>query len=384
MNKKEMTVPNVSVGADTEQSSTKCNIGIIPDSVENINGYEEKYSEWQKEMKKMMSPSYLKTVTMTTLYDTIFEAQAPLIEGLLYRGTYYIFAGSPKVGKSFMMAQIAYHISTGTPLWNYKVRKSPVLYFALEDDYARLQQRLYQMFGDKESDDLYLATNSKNLGAGLEEQIKGFMEEHPNTGLIIIDTLKRVREAGGADYSYANDYDIVARLKNLADSYKVSMLIVHHTRKQKADDKFDMISGTNGLLGAADGAFVLSKKKRTDNQAVMDITGRDQQDQRLNLIRDPDHLIWNLESIEADLWKKPPEPILEKLAQVLSSVGSEWSGSPTALVELLGVDMKPNALTLKLNVSAGLLYNEYGIFYENKRCHDGRKVTLTFEQRDDV
>ena len=383
MNKKEMTAPNVSVGADTEQSSTKCNIGIIPDCIENINGYEEKYSEWQKEMKKMMSPSYLKTVTMTTLYDTIFEAQAPLIDGLLYRGT-YIFAGSPKVGKSFMMAQIAYHISTGTPLWNYKVRKSPVLYFALEDDYARLQQRLYQMFGDKESDDLYLATNSKNLGAGLEEQIKGFMEEHPNTGLIIIDTLKRVREAGGADYSYANDYDIVARLKNLADSYKVSMLIVHHTRKQKADDKFDMISGTNGLLGAADGAFVLSKKKRTDNQAVMDITGRDQQDQRINLIRDMDRLVWNLESVETELWKEPPEPILEKISQVLSSVGNMWSGSPTALVELLALDMKPNALTLKLNINAGRLYNEYGIRYENKRCHDGRKVTLTYEQRDDM
>lgn len=383
MNKKEMTTPNVSVGPDTEQSSTKCNMGIIPDSIENINGYEEKYSEWQKEMQKMMSPSYLKTVTMTALYDTIFEAQAPLIEGLLYRGT-YIFAGSPKVGKSFMMAQIAYHISTGTPLWNYKVRKSPVLYFALEDDYARLQQRLYQMFGDKESDDLYLATNSKNLGTGLEEQIKGFMEEHPNTGLIIIDTLKRVREAGGADYSYANDYDIVARLKNLADSYKVSMLIVHHTRKQKADDKFDMISGTNGLLGAADGAFVLSKKKRTDNQAVMDITGRDQQDQRINLIRDMERLVWNLESVETELWKEPPEPILEKISQVLSSVGNTWSGSPTALVELLALDMKPNALTLKLNINAGRLYNEYGIRYENKRCHDGRKVTLTYEQRDDM
>ena len=383
MNKKEMTTPNVSVGPDTEQSSTKCNMGIISDTIENINGYEEKYSEWQKEMQKMMSPSYLKTVTMTTLYDTIFEAQAPLIEGLLYRGT-YIFAGSPKVGKSFMMAQIAYHISTGTPLWNYKVRKSPVLYFALEDDYARLQQRLYQMFGDKESDDLYLATNSKNLGAGLEEQIKGFMEEHPNTGLIIIDTLKRIREAGGADYSYANDYDIVARLKNLADSYKVSMLIVHHTRKQKADDKFDMISGTNGLLGAADGAFVLSKKKRTDNQAVMDITGRDQQDQRINLIRDMERLVWNLKSVETELWKEPPEPILEKISQVLSSVGNEWSGSPTALVELLALDMKPNALTLKLNINAGRLYNEYGIRYENKRCHDGRKVTLTYEQRDDM
>ena len=75
------------------------------------------------------------------------------------------------------------------------------------------------------------------------------MREHSDTGLIIIDTLKRVREVGGADYSYASDYDIVARLKALADSYKVTMLIVHHTRKQKAEDIFDMISGTNGLMG---------------------------------------------------------------------------------------------------------------------------------------
>lgn len=90
------------------------------------------------------------------------------------------------------------------------------------------------------------------------------------------------------------------------------------------------------------------------------------------------------ESVESDLWKKPSEPILEKVAQVLSSVGCEWYGSLTALVELLGVDMKPNALTLKLNINAGRLYNEYGIRYENKRCHDERKVTLTCEQRDDV
>lgn len=383
MNEKEMTASNVSVGADTEQPFTKSNIDIIPADTENINRYEEKYAEWERETQKMMSPSYLKTVTMPVLYDTVFEAQTPLIEGLLNRGT-YLFVGSPKVGKSFMMAQLAYHISTGTPLWGFKVRKSSVLYFALEDDYARLQQRLYRMFGDREAENLYFAINSRQLGAGLEEQIKGFMEEHPDTGLIIIDTLKRVRESGNADYSYASDYDVVARLKTLADSYKVTMLIVHHTRKQIADDKFDMISGTNGLLGAADGAFVLSKKKRTDNEAVLEITGRDQQDQRLNLIRDTDSLIWNLESVETDLWKKPPEPILEKLAQVLSSVGNEWTGSPTDLVKLLGVDMKPNILTLKLNVNAGRLYNEYGIRYENKRCHDGRKINLTCEQRDDA
>lgn len=141
-----------------------------------------------------------------------------------------------------MMAQLAYHISIRAPLWDYPGRKATVLYFALEDDYPRLQKRLFQMFGEKESANLYFATECKTINGGLEEQIREFMTEHPDTGLIIIDTLKRVREAGDADYSYASDYDVVSKLKTLADNHKVTMLIVHHTRKQRYEDIFDIIS----------------------------------------------------------------------------------------------------------------------------------------------
>jgi RecA-family ATPase len=81
--------------------------------------------------------------------------------------------------------------------------------------------------------------------------------------------------------SYASDYEVVGKLKQLADRNSICMLLVHHTRKQQADDKFDMISGTNGLLGAADGAFLLQEENRTDDTATLDISGRDQQDQRL-------------------------------------------------------------------------------------------------------
>lgn len=83
---------------------------------------------------------------MRELYNTVYQSKPPLIDGLLYPGT-YIFAGAPKLGKSFLMAQLAYHISTGTPLWNFDVKKGTVLYLALEDDYHRLQKRLYRMFG---------------------------------------------------------------------------------------------------------------------------------------------------------------------------------------------------------------------------------------------
>ena len=134
----EKTVPDVSVGADTEQPSQKCTDDIITEEAEDFNSFED----FQREMILMMNPSYLKTVSMTELYENVYQSKPPLIDGLLYPGT-YIFAGAPKLGKSFLMAQIAYHISTGTPLWNYTVRKGTVLYLALEDDYRRLQERLY-------------------------------------------------------------------------------------------------------------------------------------------------------------------------------------------------------------------------------------------------
>ncbi|WP_253289057.1 AAA family ATPase [Eubacterium sp. MSJ-13] len=141
-NKKEKTAPNVSVGADTEQPLPKNTTSSISEYEENIKSFEK----MQREMQLSLDPSYLKTISMNELFDTQYGSKQPLIDGLLYPGT-YIFAGSPKLGKSFLMAQLAYHVSTGTPLWNYTTRKGTVLYLALEDDYRRLQERLYRMFG---------------------------------------------------------------------------------------------------------------------------------------------------------------------------------------------------------------------------------------------
>ena len=99
----------------------------------------------------------------------------------------------------------------------------------------------------------------------------------------MIDTLQKVREINGDRYNYSNDYDIVMKLKQFSERHNICMLIVHHTRKLQSEDCFDMISGTNGLLGAADGAFILQKTKRIDNKGILDIVGRDQQDQKLYL-----------------------------------------------------------------------------------------------------
>ena len=200
------------------------------------------------------------------------------------------------------------------------------------------------------------------------------MAEHKDTKLIIIDTLQKVREVGGDNYSYANDYQIMARLKSFADAHGLCLLLVHHTRKQNADDKFDMISGTSGLLGAADGAFLLQKEKRTGNAATLEVSGRDQQDQKLYLIRNTETLLWDLQKAETELWKEPPEPLLDEIDELVMKDKSFWKGSATELVSLIKVEIQPHVITRKLNILSGRLYAEHGIYYKSNRTHDGRKI----------
>ena len=169
-NQKETTAFGSSVGADERQPIQKCTDNSISACNENIKDF----GEMQKELLRELSPSSLKTITMSELYDTVYDSKPPLIDGLLYPGA-YIFAGSPKLGKSFLMAQFAYHVSTGTPLWNYTARKGTALYLALEDDYRRLQERLYRMFGTDGADNLFFSVSAGNLGNGLDEQLQEFM-----------------------------------------------------------------------------------------------------------------------------------------------------------------------------------------------------------------
>jgi hypothetical protein len=373
--KTKAAVPIPPVGAGGEQPGQKTTgLSISEDLAEN-NPLEQTLEEKLRLMQRMSDPVYLHTVSMSELYETVYQSRPPVVDGLLYSGT-YLFAGAPKVGKSFLMAQLAYHVSTGLPLWGYAVHKGTVLYLALEDDHRRLQGRLFRMFGMDDTDNLRFAIYAKQLGVGLEEQLKKFVQEHSDTKLIIIDTLQKVREAGGDKYSYANDYEVVGKLKRLADDCGICLLLVHHTRKQQADDKFDMISGTNGLLGAADGAFLLQKEKRTDGSAILDVAGRDQQEQRLYLTKDKERLVWELDRTETELWVEPPDPVLEAIAAFVTTDKPTWSGTATELVTALGVDLKPNTLTMRLNVNAGRLLNEHGIRYENSRSHAGRKITL--------
>lgn len=375
--KEKTTAPYPPVGADGGQPlSQKPNQSIAEEQTEH-KPQERDFREILRQIDRVNDPAYLPSLSMNELYDHVFPSKPPVVEGLLYPGV-YLFVGAPKVGKSFLMAQLAYHVSMGLPLWGYEVRRGAVLYLALEDDYPRLQERLYRMFGADSAGGLFLSISAHTLGGGLEKQLEGFVQEHPDTRLIIIDTLQKIRETGDERYSYASDYEVITKLKRFADASGVCVLLVHHTRKQQADDRFDKISGTNGLMGAADGAFLLQKERRTDSAATLDISGRDLQDQRLYLKKDEERLVWELERRETELHKEPPDPVLEAVAALVTAERPEWNGTATDLAAVLGLDIQPNALTKRLNVRAGKLLLDFHIGYTNTHIRTGSRIRLVW------
>ena len=385
--KKKTTAPDTSVGADDGQPLHNSTENSISTFDEEINGDfqndAKSMEELYRKMQRLTDPHYLHTISMTELYQTAYQSRPPIIDGLLYAGA-YILAGAPKIGKSFLVAQIAYHVSTGEALWGCEVHPGTVLYLALEDDFQRIQSRMFMMYSVNDTDRLHFATAAGKIGNGLDEQLENFVREHPDTKLIIIDTMQKIREVGGEAYSYASDYEIISRLKQFADKHCICVLTVHHTRKQPAGDSFEMISGTTGLLGCADGALLMQKKKRTALEATVDAVGRDQQDQILYLKKDAGTQIWSLERTENEPYQEPPDPVLDTVSQLVSSESREWTGSPTELAEAVNTGMAANALTKYLNVKSGRLLDEYHVRYENRAKHSGRQVKLTYMVIDNV
>jgi AAA domain len=205
------------------------------------------------------------------------------VGGLLSEGA-TVFAGAPKVGKSFMALGLAISIASGgMALSSIPVEQGDVLYLALEDGDKRMQKRLKTMLcGGRVPERLNFAYKCPRLDEGGLEGIGGWLQEHPEARLIVVDTLKRIRpQEHRIKRIYDNDYDAVSPLNDLAQQHGVSILIVHHTNKSNGnEDWFDSISGSLGLSGAVDNAMLL-KRSRVRQDGTLLVGGRDIEDKEL-------------------------------------------------------------------------------------------------------
>ena len=342
-------------------------------------------NESAKRIRQMLGLKVLElnTVEGNTLMDMEFKPTGFLIEKLIGKGV-YILAGASKIGKSWLVLWLADCVSKGAPVWELKTTRCEVLYISLEDTQQRIQQRLNDVTGG-ETGPLYIATESALLGSGFEDQLTGFLDEHPHVGFVIIDTLQRIRPAKAEKYSYAGDYEIMTTLKNIADEFNITILLVHHTRKEESSDAFNMISGTTGLLGCADGALVLQKPSRLSPEATLDVTGREMADVQLKLRFNDQTRHWDFIEYGRDE-PNQRDRVLEAV-QIFIADCHEWHGTATELLEILrdslDPDTKPNTLSRRLNASASRLEQDYGVDYRTSRKQEGRIIHLSEIRHDD-
>lgn len=253
-------------------------------------------AERKKSIQSVPAPVVVSTIcSAQDLMTRVFAPVRWAVTGLLLEGV-IIFAGRPKLGKSWLALNIAVAVACGgRALGAIEVEAGPVLYLALEDGERRLQDRLRKtLTGGAIPENLFLATEWKRFDDGGLLLLKEWLIDHPDARLIVIDTLKRVRpHERGSERLYNADYDAIGPLTDLAHAYGVSVLVIHHTRKMDSDDPLDLVSGSFGLTGAADGVLIL-KRARGQCDAVLHATGRDFEDKELALRWDAELTGWRM------------------------------------------------------------------------------------------
>ena len=267
-------------------------------------------------------------------------------------------------------------VSKGEPVWSFATEKKKALYLCLEDSENRIQNRLFDITEDAPPD-IHFAVAAGQIGDGLEVQIENFVAEHPETGLIVIDTLQKVC-CISYDNAYANDYRDIGVLKKLADKLGVAILLVHHLRKQHDDDPMNMVSGTTGITGAVDSSFVLTKSKRSSNRASLICSGRDIEYRELELEFDSVGHVWQLISDSVET----PEDLLDDTVSLVCGYLREhgdFKGRPSELAELLeksaGRKIVPGTLSKRLLQNQDDL-KSLGITCEFRRSNGKRILEL--------
>lgn len=323
-----------------------------------------------------MNPTPLTYLDGETLISTVLPPIRFVVDKLLPQGL-HILAGAPKVGKSWLALWLCLRVAKGEPVWNFPTLRGGVLYLCLEDSYSRIQNRLLDITDDAPAN-LCFATMSEKLHSGLVEQIEGFLGAHPDTVLVVIDTLQRIRTVGNEANPYASDYRDLGVLKELADRNRIAILLIHHLRKRNDEDPMNMISGTTGISGATDTNLVLKKGTRSGGAATLYCTGRDIEYQELVLEFDQDAHVWKLVS-SGESTEEEQDKILASLSAFLAE-RREFTGTATELAEALEPycreKMRPNVL-MKYLLRRQEELSRMGIALQSRRTRDRRELALT-------
>lgn len=185
----------------------------------------------------------------------------------------------PKMRKSWLALQAMIACASGGDLLGKPATKGRALGLMLEDNDRRMASRLSFLKVDQLPEDargrLHFAYTWPKGDAGVIA-LHAWMEKYPDTGVIVVDVLQRFRgDQDSRKGAYAQDYEALSALHALAKKYPdLTVLVVHHTRKGGSEVQAEKVSGTFGIVGAAD-AYIILDNGTLPGTVAAHIDGRD-------------------------------------------------------------------------------------------------------------
>jgi hypothetical protein len=277
------------------------------------------------------APGRPEALSASRLKSMAFPPLRQFVPGLVCEGL-TVLAGAPKAGKSWLALDMALSVADGRRFLGVQTNQAGVLYLALEDSHRRLQDRTRQILGAVPDwpDNCYLVTRRPEgpLWAYLEEWIG----EHPDTGMVLVDTLGRVKPPqppGGS--AYDADYRHAGMLQDWAIERRRAVVGLHHDRKLRGEDWLDDISGTRGLTGAADTALLL-RGERNDSRATLVMTSRELDDRDgWQLVRDGGPT-WRVEGRASAASMRAQAGLGDATARIIEYLAANEDGATAAQV----------------------------------------------------
>lgn len=173
-----------------------------------------------------------------------------------------ILAGRPKIGKTTLLRQVAVSSASGADLWGSSCTQTEVLFLSLEEGQKLMRRKLILAgYTGPQLRRILFHWKWRHGAEGIAD-IREKLRANPSIRLVIVDSLTRFRDAPTRDKpQFHQDYEAVRLLADVAkDHAGLSIIVLHHTKKDQGDDPIADISGTFGLTAAADNFMVMRRE----------------------------------------------------------------------------------------------------------------------------
>ena len=183
--------------------------------------------------------------------------------------------------------------------------------------------------------------------------IDDWLNKHPKTRLVVIDTLQKFRKPRAPNANvYEDDYETLSSVKTLADKREVAVIFLHHEKKSRdTEDFINNASGSAAITGASDCLLFLNRG-RMKGTGKLNITGRDVEEHEYALSLNG--LEWRFEGDAQEY------AIANEKREILAYLKENGETTPKELSEALEVKADTMRQKLLRMSKEGLLYSNQG------------------------